>query len=260
MDHAVTKAPPLVTFGIGGIAVALALLFVIGQRAAAGALGLDARAVTRRTVLAAAGIAAWLALFGAVAAAGLLARFDARPPPFVLALVAIIGGAVAFSRSRAGTAVATGLPIAALVGAQAFRLPLELVMHDAARAGVMPLQMTFGAGGWNYDLVSGATAILVAALAAAGRAPRWLLVAWNALGSALLLAIIAVAVASTPMVRAFGGGPALNTWVAYFPFVWLPSVMVAFALAGHLVLWRRLLARGGAPSQVEQRAPIPVNR
>jgi hypothetical protein len=234
MTHdATVNAPPLVTFGMIGIALTLAVLLVAGMRA-----------VGRSALAATVGVAAWMAAFAAAAASGLLARFDQRPPPFALALVAIVAGAIVFARSRAAAALAAGLPLAALVGAQAFRLPLELVMHEAAKAGVMPPQMSFSSdgSGWNFDIVSGASAILVALLAAAGRAPRWLLLAWNALGSALLLAIVAIAVASTPMVHAFGGGAALNTWVAYFPFVWLPSVMVAFALAGHLLLWRRLLA------------------
>ena len=52
------------------------------------------------------------------------------------------------------------------------------------------------------------------------------------------------AIASTPIFHAFGEAPAqLNTWIAYHPFAWLPGVLVATALAGHLVLWRRLAAK-----------------
>lgn len=31
-----------------------------------------------------------------------------------------------------------------------------------------------------------------------------------------------------------------NIWVAYFPFVWLPTAAVVAALLGHLVLFRKL--------------------
>ena len=45
------------------------------------------------------------------------------------------------------------------------------------------------------------------------------------------------------MVRAFGDDPRhLNTWVLYFPYVWLPAVLVIVALAGHLVVTRALRA------------------
>ena len=52
------------------------------------------------------------------------------------------------------------------------------------------------------------------------------------------LAVIAVvAVASSPMVRAFGDDPRhVNSWVLHFPYVWLPAVLVTVAIAGHIVV------------------------
>jgi hypothetical protein len=48
------------------------------------------------------------------------------------------------------------------------------------------------------------------------------------------------------VVHAFGTEPAhLNTWVTHPPFVWLPAGPVTFALAGQIVLLRKLL---GQPS------------
>jgi hypothetical protein len=164
-------------------------------------------------------------------------------------MVPTIGLAIALASSRIGRELAERAPIAFLVGYQAFRLPLELVMHQAAREGTMPVQMTFT--GLNFDILTGASAIVVAILVATNRAPRWLVAAWNALGSVLLVAIGVVAVASLPAFRAFGSDPAsVNTWVLHFPFVWLPAALVASALFGHIVLWRRLAMRA-------QHAPAP---
>lgn len=219
----------MVPLGMTVIALGLAALFVIAVRRVRGA---------GAARFAALGIAAWLAAFAGLAASGVLERFDARPPPLMLAIVAILAAAITLARSSLGRALADELPIAALVGVHAFRLPLELVMHEAARAGIMPVQMSFS--GWNFDVVTGLTAIPVAWLASTGRAPRWLLLAWNALGSILLLTIMTIAIVSTPVVAAFGRGAAENTFVVHVPYVWLPSVMVAFAFAGHLLLWRRL--------------------
>jgi hypothetical protein len=116
-------------------------------------------------------------------------------------------------------------------------------MHQAAIEGVMPTQMTFT--GLNFDITTGATALLLAPLAARGWAPRWLLWGWNAVGTLLLLTILAIALASLPAFAAFGRDPAcLNTWVAYFPFVWLPAGLVSAAVLGHVLLWRRLLSYG----------------
>ncbi len=60
-----------------------------------------------------------------------------------------------------------------------------------------------------------------------GRAPRGLVLAWNVLGSLLLLVIAMIALTSTPLIHAFGTEAAqLNTFVMHFPFVWLPTVLV----------------------------------
>jgi hypothetical protein len=129
-----------------------------------------------------------------------------------------------------------------LVGAQGFRLPLELVMHRAAHDGLMPVQMSFA--GYNFDIVTGATAIALGLWMWWGEVPRAVVVAWNALGIGLLAGIVVIAVASTPALHAFGREPsALNTFVAYVPFVWLPSVLVVGAIVGHIAITRRLLAR-----------------
>jgi hypothetical protein len=161
-------------------------------------------------------------------------------------MVASVVAAVALGVSPLGARLARGLPLAALVGFQAFRLPLELIMDRAARSGAMPVQMSFE--GYNFDIVTGASALVVAWLIVAGRAPRALIVAWNVVGIALLATIGVIAVASTPLLHAFGTAPQqLNIWVATAPFVWLPTVFVACAIAGHIVLSRRLLLDRVAP-------------
>jgi hypothetical protein len=189
------------------------------------------------------GVALWLAFTGMLAAAGFFERFDAVPPRLLLLLLPTLGLPLVLGLSRIGSALAAGVPLALLVLFHAYRFPLELVMHRAAAEGTMPLQMSFT--GLNFDIVSGVTALVVGGLALFGRAPRWLLLAWNALGSLLLAAIVVIAVASLPQFQAFGPEPSrVNTWVAYFPFVWLPAGLVTAALLGHVILWRRLLAHG----------------
>ena len=236
-------APGLVTWGIALIAMALAALFVVANRAAALNIGLPGQDVRRRTLKAAGLIVVWLSVFGATAGSGMLARFGLRPPPLLVAMVAIVCGVLGFSLSRAGKFLASGLSLTALVGFQVFRLPLELVMHQAALAGVMPPQVTYT--GWNFDIVTGSTAVVLAPLVSRGRAPRWLIIAWNLMGLVLVLVVMTIGFVSTPMLRVFGDGASLNTWIAYFPFIWLPAVMVAAAIAGHVLVFRRLAAGGG---------------
>lgn len=230
----------LVTLGIPGLSLLVLALVAVAIRRAMPA---EPRAVTRFSI----GAAVWLAYTALLALGGLLADFDADPPPFLLVVIPTLLLPVLLARSRIGAALAEATPLAWLVGFHAFRLPLELVMHEAAREGTMPVQMTFT--GMNFDIVTGASALIVAGLLVQERAPRWLVWAWNALGSLLLLAIIAIAMASLPRFHVFGSAPArLNTWVAYFPFVWLPAGLVSAALLGHLLLWRRLLSDAHGPA------------
>lgn len=241
-----------VTLGIPGLALLVLALVALAIRRAAPA---QPRAASRFSI----GAALWLAYSALLALGGLLADFDVDPPPFLLVVIPLLLLPVLLAFSRIGTALAERTPLAWLVGFHAFRLPLELVMHEAAREGTMPVQMTFT--GANFDIVTGTGAVIVALLLAHGHAPRWLVWAWNALGSLLLLTIIAIAIASLPRFHAFGTEPErLNTWVAYFPFVWLPAGLVGSALLGHLVLWRRLWqeARGATPDAARVRRTAPI--
>jgi hypothetical protein len=185
-------------------------------------------------------VAAWLAAVAGIGASGVLTRWDSRPPPLVVLLIVLLAATVTLALSPIGRKVAEGLPLAALVGFHAFRLPLELVMHRAATEGTMPVQMSYS--GLNFDIVSGISAIIAAFLVARGVAARKVAIAWSALGSILLVVVLSIAIASMPLIAAFGPDR-LMTWVTWFPFVLLPGVLVPAALFGHIVLWRRLLTR-----------------
>ena len=234
----------LVRIGIPGIALALAVLFVVATWRTGEGLAPAAR--RRRTILAGGGMAIWLAAQAAAALSGWLAHFDQRPPPIVIWFASMLVMTLALAWSPFGRRFADKLPFVALIGFQAFRLPLELVMHRAAVAGIMPNVMTFT--GYNFDIVTGATAVPLALLAWRRPLPRWLLLVWNATGQILLIVVAAVAFAASPVFRAFGDDQ-LNVWVTQFPYVWI-AVMVAAALFGHIVTVRKLLAeaRGKAPA------------
>jgi hypothetical protein len=219
------------------IPLALVAALVAGVIAASRRLG-EPDAVRRRaTAITVVGSAVWMAVTWWAAASGALRQWDATPPPLVILVGAIVvlGGAMAFTGY--GARLVRGLPLWTLVAVQAFRLPLELAMHVQYERGVMPEQMSYS--GRNFDIVTGATAIVVAWLAATGRAGRGVIIGWNVLGFGLLVNIVVVAILSTPLFRYFGDDR-LNVWVTEPPFVWLPAVMVLAALAGHLLIFRAL--------------------
>ena len=184
-----------------------------------------------------AGTVLWLALTAGAAASGALS-FDGMPPTMLLLMVSILSIALGVGLSPVGGRLAAGVPLAALVGVQGFRFPLELAMHRALDEGLMPVQMSYS--GRNFDIVTGITALIVAGLLLAGRMPPWGVRLWNWMGLALLVNVVVIANLSTPMpFRVFMNEPA-NVWISRAPFVWLPAVMVLAAFIGHIVIFRRL--------------------
>lgn len=229
----------LVTWGFVVLPLLVAAGFVLACEWAGRRVGEDAGARRRRTAAVAAAVLAWLLLTLLAAATGLLRRFDAVPPPFAGFLLAVVALGIGVPASRIGTLLVRGIPLWAIVGFQAFRFPLELLMHRAYLEGVMPVQMSYS--GQNFDIVTGVTAGVLGGWLLRARAPRLAVAAWNGLGLALLVNVVTVAVLSSPLFRLFGDDR-LNTFVAYPPFVWLPAVLVTAALAGHILVWRKLSA------------------
>ena len=214
--------------------------FIAGVGLALRAGGEDASRMRRVVLAAGAALALWLAFTGRLAATGFLV-FD----PFPTMLPLLVGGLViafALAFSRLGGSLAMDLPLAFLVGYQGFRIPVELLLHRAHAEGLAPVQMTYL--GMNFDILTGVTALLLAALSRLGPVPRWLLFGWNLVGFGLLVNVVTIAMLSAPMpLRIFWNEPA-NVWVTRFPWVWLPTFLVPLALLGHLLVWRRIFAQG----------------
>jgi hypothetical protein len=225
--------PPVLAFVV--LPAAMAIIFVWGVAAAWRRTGQAARA-GQAALKAAAGALIWMGVTLAVADRGLLLDWQRTPPPFALLVVSIVTLATAIAFSPLGARLAQ-LPLWALVAAQAFRLPLEIAMHALVSRGLMPEQMSYT--GRNFDVLTGGTAIVVAALSRWGVGGRRLVTVWNVAGLALLINIVTVAILSTPRFAAFGP-ERLNLFVTYPPFVWLPAVLVLAALAGHLIIFRAL--------------------
>jgi len=181
----------------------------------------------------------------ALASGGVLREWTRRPPPLLLAAAIPVLIAVATAFGPIGRRIAASSSFAAIIGIQTFRLPLELLMHRAAEAGLMPVQMSYS--GRNFDILTGALAIPVALLETRSSTPRGVVVAWNLLGTLLLVNIVTVAIASTPIFAAFGPEH-LNTWVADPPYVFLPSILVPAAAFGHTLTWRKLIQKGKSVS------------
>jgi len=230
------------------IPVLLVVALVWGTAAAWRRSGASSATATRVSLVIGAAAVAWMTATWAIAQAGILRNWNQNPPPFALLVAAIVALSAGLSFSSVGRHLAQCLPLWVLVAVQGFRLPLELTMHTMYERGIMPREMSYS--GRNFDIVTGVTAIIVAAVVATGRGGRRLVTSWNVLGLALLLNVVIVAILGTPRFQYFGA-ERLNVWVTYPPFVWLPAVMVLAALAGHLVIFRALRLHGRIHSSGE---------
>ncbi|HEY0713114.1 MAG TPA: hypothetical protein VGF45_10600, partial [Polyangia bacterium] len=156
-------ASAVVTYGIPGISLVAAGLLVAGTAIAEHRLRTPPAQRRRIVGLVAAGAILWLLLTAVLASRGILARTDTTPPVLAVFMPAVLLLSLAWSLSPFGARLARGVPVWAMIAAQSFRVPLELVMHQAAREEVMPPQLTFSLSGtgFNFDIVVGALALPV---------------------------------------------------------------------------------------------------
>jgi hypothetical protein len=188
----------------------------------------------------------WLILTGVLAATQFFSNFQRMPPalpPFILFAVICV--------TVIAAKMPPGVPLFWLIGYQAFRIPVEIFLHQGFQAGFVPAQMTWE--GRNFDVLTGLTALPIAWLASRNALPNWAAHLWNVAGFALLVNIMTIAVLSFPTpLRQFYNEPA-NVFVTQLPFVWLPTMLVPAAWFGHIAVFRRLRATG--PSAEDSEAP-----
>jgi hypothetical protein len=118
------------------------------------------------------------------------------------------------------------------------RIPVEIVLFWLFENGQIPQIMTFE--GRNFDILSGITAPIMAWLAFRnGKTNRILLLVWNISALLLLFNIVITAALSIPSPIQQLAFEQPNRAVLYFPFVWLPVIVVPIVLFSHLAsLWQ----------------------
>ena len=197
---------------------------------------------------------AYLAIPGVLAWRGVLDRYDPLPAPALVLLLGLTILTVAIALSPVGTRLAAGTAVGAVVALQAFRVPVELLLHWLYVEGAVPVQMTYA--GRNFDVISGLSGLVLGLWLLSGRpVSRAVLLTWNVLGLALLANIVGIAVLSTPVpFRRFAEEPA-NVLPSTFPYVWLPSFLVQVALGSHLLVFRQL--RLQRTDRAPHRRPAP---
>lgn len=135
-----------------------------------------------------------------------------------------------------------------LTALQVIRIPVEMVLFWLYKEKQIPVNMTFE--GWNYDILSGITALPMVWLALNNRSTaKRILLVWNSICLGLLITIVTIAVLSAKLPIQQWGFDQPNVAIQHFPFAWLPSVIVPIVLMAHLVSIR-LILRNKADQQM----------
>lgn len=183
-------------------------------------------------------IAFWMVFQTSLAIGGFYQKTDVAPPRIfafaALPAFALIVLYFAFFRRE----FIEQLPLNVLTLLHVVRIPVEMVLLWLFQGGLIPEVMTFE--GRNFDILSGITAPIIYLLAfRGGKVNRALLIVWNVAALLLLVNIVTTAVLAFPSPMQHIAFDQPNRAVMYFPYVWLPAIVVPIVLFSHVAsLWK----------------------
>ena len=186
------------------------------------------------------GLGIWMLLQSIVGFSGFYQNSESVPPGFALLIAPGILFTLLIFGTKKGRAFTDSLNIKKLTLIHTVRIPVEITLYFVFMAGLIPMLMTFE--GNNYDIISGVTAPVVFYIVFIRRkANQTILLLWNIICLGLLINVLTIAIlsAETPFQKLAFDQP--NIGVTYFPFVWLPSVIVPIILLSHLATIRQLV-------------------
>jgi len=178
----------------------------------------------------------WFVLQGILGVGDFYHFADAVPPRVflfgILPVLLLIASYFVFFRK-----FVEGLSLRALTILHVIRIPVELVLLFLFQSGQVPQIMTFE--GRNFDILSGLTAPVIYFLAFRKAKPnKTILITWNLVALGLLFNIVSIAILSmkSPLQKLAFDQP--DVALGYFPFIWLPTIVVPIVLFSHLAaLW-----------------------
>lgn len=180
----------------------------------------------------------WFVALTVASLSGVASDFSLFPfnigPLMMIPLIIIVFSVFSKNTSE----ILAHVSIKSLSAMQVFRFFVEIVLWLLFLENISPVQMTFE--GRNFDILAGITGPIVALLFSGNRK---FMIAWNFICLGLLLNILTVAILSMPTpLRVFMNDPS-NTFVARFPFIFLPGFLVPLAYTLHFLSLKKLMAK-----------------
>jgi len=181
----------------------------------------------------------WLALQTVVSLSGFYTITKGVPPRFALLLMPPVIFIIILFLTKRGRSFIDGFDLKMLTLLHIVRIPVEFTLYWLFLHKAVPQIMTFE--GRNFDVLCGLTAPIIYYFGYVKNIfGRKVILGWNIICLLLLANIVVMAVLSAPSPSqkfAFGQP---NIAMLYFPFVWLPCLVVPVVLFAHLVAIRRL--------------------
>jgi len=192
-------------------------------------------------------IIAWLTVQSVVAVTGFFTVTNTLPPRFtLLVLLPLIGIITIFSTAK-GRSFLDGFDVKRLTLLHTIRILIEMVLLWLFLNKMMPRLMTFE--GRNFDLISGISAPLIYYFGFVKRKIGMkIILTWNFICLLILLFTVSNAILSAPFPFQKFAFDQPTIAVLYFPFVWLPGVVVPLVIFSHLISIRLLLKKVKAPN------------
>ncbi|CAN5494796.1 hypothetical protein BH11BAC1_BH11BAC1_09860 [soil metagenome] len=186
----------------------------------------------------------WLVIQSCIGISGFYTVTDSIPPRFILAIgppFLFIAGLLLTAKGRK---FIDGLDIQYLTILHTIRIPVEATLFLLFIHKMIPEIMTFE--GRNFDILSGLSAPLIYYFGFRKKQfGRRTILFWNFLCLALLVNIVVIAILSVPFPFQKIAFDQPNIAVLYFPYVWLPSLVVPLVLLSHIAVIRQLLKSHG---------------
>lgn len=231
--------PAILMSVLAGICLTLVLA---GLNGALARTGWPKQKQNRILIFTGLGLSVWVLIISVLALKGFFNDYTVLPPRPVFVILIPLPIVLIICFSKGFKEILKATPPQWIIMMQGFRIFVELMLWNAVMKQLLPVQMSFE--GRNFDILSGILAIPVGYFCFIKKSwGRKIAIAYNIIGLILLLNILIIAVLSIPTpFRYFMNEPA-NTLVGYFPFIFLPAILVVLAYSLHIFSLRQLLMK-----------------
>ncbi|WP_420320892.1 hypothetical protein [Flagellimonas sp.] len=184
------------------------------------------------TFLTALGIFTWLALQYFIWTTGFY--YDLSLPPRIplFMVLPVFLFIVFFMFGNRNHKVLASIPIALPIAVQSFRAVIEVLFYFTFIQGILPIQVTFE--GANYDVLIGLSAIVMAVYANRPNASKKVLLAWNFIGTLVVLFAAFIFITSFYF-PSIWGETGIPIGFNQFPYLLLPTFLMPFAVFLHVL-------------------------